>query len=110
MKNTVISYPNQKYVKVRRKKVEGSKDTYLNIYTSSVISAMKDLSNSAFKVYIYLVSNRDGYEFYLSPAAIHNETGVCIDTVRKALRELEAKEYIKLVETNQYEFKEEPYM
>lgn len=67
---------------------------------------MHELSNSAFKVYICLVSNQDGYRFALSPAAIKNQSGICIDTVRKCLRELESKGYITYVKENQYEFNE----
>ena len=104
----IVSYPNQKIIKVRREKVDKSKGTFLNIYESSIEEAMNILTNSAFKVYICLVSNADGYRFSLSPTAIKDKTHLCLDTVRKALKELEIKNYIKYVEGNQYEFYEIP--
>lgn len=52
---------------------------------------MRDLTNSAFKVYIYLLENKDNYIIGLSPADIYKNTGVCIDTVRRSICELESK-------------------
>lgn len=50
--------------------------------------------------------NRDNYTLALSPKAIHEATGVCLDTVRKNLHELEQKNYITHIKDNMYSFYE----
>lgn len=54
--------PNQKIIKINREKVDkvaGSGRNYLIAYQDNILSAGFSLSGSAFKVYIYLLFNRD---------------------------------------------------
>jgi len=54
--------PNQKIVKINREKVDkgtGNGRNYLIAYQDNISSAMKLLSHTAFKVYIYLLFNKD---------------------------------------------------
>ena len=69
---------------------------------------MLDLTPAAFKVYIALLFNADGYNLDFSPEHIKNITGLCKDTIRKAMTLLEIRGYIKTVEFNNYIFSETP--
>lgn len=91
----IISYPNSKFITVKKEKVE---PPFIYASNKNVAFAMKDLSNSCFKVYICLIMNKDGYMATFSPANISSITGLHPDTVRKCFAELEMKKYILRVE------------
>ena len=100
-------YPNQRLITIHRDAVsKGTKEPFLNIDCRNLQDAMKDLTNSAFKVYLYFVSNRDGFRMGVSPADIREKTGVCLETVRKGIRELQIKGYIIFEEDYKYHFYE----
>ena len=44
----------------------------------------------------------------ISPAAVRNQTGVCLETSRKAIREFETKGYIVFNDNLRYSFYEVP--
>ncbi len=67
---------------------------------------MMDLTASAFEVYVCLLFNVDGYVVRFSPENIHRMTGLCKDTIRKALAQLEQKGYIESIDFYRYVFKE----
>ena len=105
----MITSPNQRIIKINRKKVnyKDSKRPYMIAYTDLVEQASQDLNGSEFKVYIYMISNQDGFKFGCSPQDISNRYGLNIDTVKKAINKLIEKGYI--VKTNgTYEFYEKP--
>ena len=91
------SFPNQYSIVINREAVKnssGKNRPYLIVYNDNLTTAMKKLSGTAFKVYIYLISNKDNYKLEYSPQAIANEIGIGKDSARKALKEFEAKRYI----------------
>lgn len=91
------SFPNQYSIVINRQAVKnssGKNRPYLIVYNDNLTMAMKKLSGTAFKVYIYLLSNKDNYKLEYSPQAIANEIGISKDSARKALKEFEAKRYI----------------
>lgn len=91
------SFPNQYSIVINREAVKnssGKNRPYLIVYNDNLTTAMKKLSGTAFKVYIYLISNKDNYKLKYSPQAIANEIGIGKDSARKALKEFEAKRYI----------------
>lgn len=105
----MVTSPNQRIIKINRKKVnyKDSKRPYMIAYTDLVEQASQDLNGSEFKVYIYMISNQDGFKFGCSPQDISNRYGLNIDTVKKAINKLIEKGYI--VKTNgTYEFYEKP--
>lgn len=54
--------PNQKVVKINREKVDkgtGSGRNYLIAYQDNISAASLTLSHTGFKVYIYLLFNKD---------------------------------------------------
>lgn len=90
--------PNQKIIRVNREKVDkvaSSGRLYLIAYQDNLLSAMKDLSHTAFKVYIYLLFNKDGYSVAYSPEYIRKQASICKETARKAFKELVEKGYIE---------------
>ena len=103
--------PNQKIVHINRERVvKGSTASgrlYLIAYQDNISAAMKDLSNSAFKIYIYFLFHKDGYSIAYSPEYLRKAANICKDTVRKAFHELQEKGYI--IESDRgYEFYEYP--
>ena len=103
-------YPNQRGIRIHREIVKsGTKEKYLLVKYDNLVYAMNDLSNSAFKVYVYFITNKDNYIMGISPAAINKVTGVCLETSRKAIRELETKGYIVMSQSLKYDFFEVPH-
>ena len=90
--------PNQKIIKINREKVDkgtGSGRNYLVAYQDNISAAMKSLSHTAFKVYIYLLFNKDQFKIAYSPEYIHQISGICNESARRAFKELTAKGYIE---------------
>lgn len=102
--------PNQKIIKINREKVVKGLSNgrlYLVAYQDNLLSAMKNLSHTAFKVYVYLLFQKDGYSVCYSPEYIHKAANMCKDTARKAIKELIEKGYIDENEKG-YDFYEYP--
>ena len=81
----MITYPNQKVITVFKEKC--SKD-FLQINNGSWKAASNLLTYSAFKIYLYIASNRDTYTFALSYAAINEDIPMNRKTYDKAIKEL----------------------
>ena len=89
--------PNQKIIRVNREKVDkvaSNGRLYLIVYQDNLLAAMRNLSHTAFKVYVYLLFNKDGYSVAYSPEYIHKQANICKETARKAFKELQDKGYI----------------
>lgn len=104
-------FPNQKQIKINRDLVKkNTAKFFLCAYQDNLSEAMKNLTHTGFKVYLALMFNRDGYSIEFSPAYVSQITGMCQDTARKGLKELEKKQY--LIPANekktQYNFYEVP--
>lgn len=80
------------------------------IQKNNMIRAYKDLNATAFTLYLFLASNKDGYEMALSPAAIHNEYGMPESTIRDQTKKLIEKGYLvqRKEGSNIYDFYEVP--
>ena len=103
------TYPNQKQIKVMRENVVNSKINnrpFLVAYQDNLKEAMLNLTPAAFKLYVCLLFNADGYKLRFSPENIHKMTGLCKDTIRKALTQLEQKGYIESIDWYRYVFRE----
>lgn len=105
-------YPNQKQITIKRDTVQQSKSTgkYVISYQMNLEDAMKRLTSSAFKVYVYLLFNKDNYTIEYSPEHISKTTGICKDSARKAFVQLEQLGYLKQIEEHRYIFRESLYM
>ena len=67
---------------------------------------MSSLTPATFKVYMCLLFNADGFKVKFSPESIHKITGLCKDTIRKAMTQLEQQGFIKCIDWYRYIFVE----
>ena len=91
------TYPNQKRISIQREEVKNAKEkgrSFLTAYQDNLKEAMNTLTPAAFEVYICLLFNTNGYQLRFSPENIRKMTGLCKDTIRKAMAQMEKKGYI----------------
>lgn len=62
------------------------------------------LSGNAFKLYIYLLSNANGYNFGFSPKDMADRYGCSIDTVRSAFTTLVDKCFLTFAEESKSKY------
>ena len=101
----VMTFPNQRTVRVHRERAESD---FLGIKNENWKAAARDLSAHAFKLYIYLASNKDNYKLALSPAAVLEAVGMPRSTYHDQFHVLESKGYLVPKHGNTYEFYEVP--
>ena len=103
------SNPNQRSVLINRDMPQkDSGEKYLAVYEKKLTAAAQELSEVPFKLYIYLLCNKDKYDLWFSPKVFASSYGVNVDTARKAFNLLIEKGYILEIGKNQYSFYEEP--
>lgn len=109
----MISFPNQRIITINRNIPNKSKDKkpFVMIYCSAIDQASKNLKGEvAFKLWLYLAGNTDGYTEAFSPQALKERLGVSLDSARDAFKQLVQKKYLVLDEgtKNRYSFYEKP--
>lgn len=88
----MITYPNQRVVTVFK---ETCKQDFLQINNDEWQAAAQTLKTySAFKLYLYLASNKDGYSIALSPVDVQERIGISKNTYLAAFNELVAAGYL----------------
>ena len=87
-----MSVQNQKNLTINKPNI---KPPFLQISESDWQEAAQVLTYSAFKVYLYLAQNTNGYNIEYSPRAIENNSLMAHSTATKARQELEDKGYIE---------------
>lgn len=105
MKNNFKTVPNQKVVTTVK---QNPKVNFMQISNDAWQQACKELTPGAFKVYLYFMSNANGYTFALSPADIEENLGVSNSTYKRAVKELEEKNYLVQQGGNTYQAFETP--
>lgn len=105
MPNNIITYPNQRTVKIHR---EAAKTDFLGIKNENWKAASRDLGAHALRLYLYLASNADGFNLALSQRAAEYDIGIPRSTYYDQFRVLENKGYLKHISGNTYEFFEKP--
>lgn len=105
MTNNIITYPNQKIIKINR---EVAKSDFLGIKNENWMTASRDLGAHALRLYLYLASNADGFNLALSQRAAEKAIGIPRSTYYDQFRILENKGYLKHIRGNTYEFFEKP--
>lgn len=105
----MATYANQKTITINREEVNlrGDKQ-YLAVYSENVAAASRVLSNTSFKLYIYLLSNQDGYKKDFSSQHFSTLYGVSYSSVSRAIAELEKENFLIKGDNNKYEFYERP--
>ena len=68
-------------------------ELYAQIDMDALKTAMVELDGTAFKIWMYLVRNKNGYEFALSPKAME-DWGIKKDAYYRAKKVLEDKGYL----------------
>lgn len=96
------SYANQKFYHIKKQYEEG--DIFLMLKWEDCVNAGKELSGTAFNLYLYLAKNNDGYNFYFSPAHFCEMYGVSDRTYRNARDKLFEKGYLKEGDNNNVYF------
>ena len=97
----MITYPNQKIITVFKEKVECD---FLQIQNGSWQWAAQDLNYNAFKIYLYLASNKDSYSIALSYVAINNLFPMSRHGYDNAIKELTDVGYLYHVAGNNWCF------
>ena len=101
--------PNQRDITINRKDALNSGRQYLAINCDTLAEASRNISGEvAFKLYLYLASNKNGYELSFSPQHFSNIYGCSIDASRKAFVKLIEANYIINKGNNSFEFFETP--
>ena len=85
-------YTNQICVQIDKPKKP--KEIWSSYNIEHMFSAMKDLSKGGFELYMYLISNIDGYKFGLGATPVGNATGMSAKTYQRAVAELKEKGYL----------------
>lgn len=88
-------YKCQKAFRIRKIRAqEGATDVRVSdIFKNDLINAAKDLNGITFKIYIYLISNQDGYVGGLSRADITSKLGISSKSYDNGIQELKDKGY-----------------
>ena len=100
----MITYPNQRVVTVLK---EDCNKDFLQIKNDDWQTAGMNIeSYGAFKLYLYLASNKNGFSLALSPVAVEDAIGISESTYRRAFKELESLGYLSKAGSskNQYFF------
>ncbi len=100
-----ISYPNQRIIKIHRD--TPTKD-FLGIKIQNWYAASRALGAHALRLYLYLCSNKDGFDINLSPAAIEAAIGMPRSTYHDQFRKLINLGYIVPKSGNRFDFYEIP--
>lgn len=100
--------PNQKHIVVNKAPCDTT-----HIYTmrnkESEAYASRILGNAAYRMWTYLSSHQDGYEFDLSSSAVEKEYGIKIRQYNTGVAELIEKGFLQLLDDyNNYSFAEYP--
>lgn len=95
------TYPNQKVIHIQKRTYE---DNFSQVGNDEWQRAARELSGSAFKLYLYLAGNKDGFELALSQKAVEDTTGLSKNTYHRAVEELETKGYLSSTKGNVYVF------
>lgn len=104
------TYANQKHITINRINPNVEKKQYLSIITENLAQAGRTLSEVPFKLYIYLASNQDGYQFDLSTQHFANIYDVSLSSAKAAVNKLIEAGYLvpSGKATNGYAFFEVP--
>lgn len=97
----IKTVPNQKaYKVVKKREPQSNKDVRISdVFKEDIFFAAQDLKDTTFKLYMYLISNQDGYIAGLSRQDVINKTGISESSYKRGMKELEEKGYF--VYTNQ---------
>ena len=93
--NTFKAVPNQKAFRIHKKRdpMDKTDVRISDLYKNDIFMAAKDLKDTTFKVYMYLIANQDNYIGGLSKVDVINSIGISESSYKRAIKELEDKDY-----------------
>ena len=94
------TYVNQSIVKISKSSVKGK--LFLQVSADDTDRDLSTLGKSALRLWFYLMTHKDGFEFALSPAAIKNAIGLGRDGYKAGRKELIEKGYLQHIRGNFY--------
>lgn len=95
------TYPNQNRVLIHKNRY---KKDFLQIGIDEWQEASKCLTPSAFKIYLYLAGNSDGFTLALSKQDIQNKLNISFTRYYEAIALLKKKKYLCAETTNTFHF------
>ena len=96
----MITYPNQKILHINKPE----SNNFLQVDKDAWMNACNELTYNAFKVYLYLAGNQNGFDLALSKKALQEEIKMHDNTYTKVIKELTEKGYIVNKQGNIYDF------
>lgn len=100
-----MSFPKQKKVVIHKEECVAN---FLQINNGEWRFACKVLSPAAFKMYLYLANNKDGFHLWLSREDVYKQVGIAKTAYYNALKELERFGYLIERTPSIYEFSTTP--
>lgn len=100
-----VSHPFQKNITVHREKVDND---FLCIKNENWKRANRDLTPFGLQLYLYLASNKDGYNFSLSQADAETQAGIRRTSFHTYINLMIRKSYLVKGRGNCYDFYETP--
>lgn len=88
-----MSYPNQRIIYIERISDSLKKD-FFKIGNKQLTKAASDLGGNAFKLYIYLCDNKNGFKLELSSRDFEKWSATSHSTYDRAFNELKEKQYL----------------
>lgn len=101
----MTTYPNQKVITVN-KDIHDKDSQFLQVKNINWQTACQNLTYSAFKIYLYMASNKDGYRFALSYEAINELIPMNRKTYDKCIIELKECGFLVNKKGNEWTFYE----
>ena len=101
----IITFPNQRLVKIHR---ESAKTDFLGIKNENWQAASRDLGAHALQLYLYLAANANNYTSALSPVAVRQAIGMARSTYHDQFHKLVDKCYLVPGTGNTFDFYEVP--
>ena len=88
--------PNQKAFRIHKKRepIDKNDVRIADLFKQDIFLACKDLKDTTFKLYIYLISNQDSYVGGLSKVDVIDKIGISESSYKRAMKELEEKGYL----------------
>lgn len=100
------TFPNQKVIHIQKKTYNRD---FLQVGVDEWQKAVRLMSPSAFKLYLYLAGNRDGFDLALSFEAVKERLNIGKTSYHDAVRELEKNGYLQHTKGNVYNFATTPH-
>ena len=97
----MYSYPNQNFIQIHKQNY--SRD-FLQIGIDEWQRACRELTPSAFKIYLYLASNKDNYRMALSKQDIKDKLDISFTRFYESIALLRRMHYICCIGNNQFHF------